>query len=66
MWQNYFGPQTKIIGIDVDPMCKQYESNNTKVYIGDQTDENFLKFVIDDNERPDIIIDDGGIPAINK
>ena len=60
MWKNYFGPQINIIGIDIDPICKQYESNNTKIYIGDQTDENFLKSILNENEKPDIIIDDGG------
>ena len=60
MWQNYFGPQTNIIGIDIDPVCKQYENNNTKIYIGDQANENFLKSILNVNEKPDIIIDDGG------
>ena len=60
MWQNYFGPQTSIIGIDIDPTCKQYENNNTKIYIGDQANENFLKSILNENEKPDIIIDDGG------
>ena len=60
MWQNYFGPQINIIGIDIDPACKQYENNNTKIYIGDQTNENFLKSIFNENEKPDIIIDDGG------
>ncbi len=60
MWQNYFGPQAKIIGIDIDPHCKQYETDNIKIYIGDQTDENFLRSIINENEYPEIIIDDGG------
>ena len=60
MWESYFGAQVKIIGVDINPICKQYENNNTKIYIDDQTNENFLKSIFDENERPDIIIDDGG------
>ena len=41
-------------------MCTQYESSNTKIYIGDQTDESFLKSILNENEKPDIIIDDRG------
>ena len=60
MWKSYFDPQTKIIGIDIDPACKQYETKNTKIYIGDQTDVSFLQSILNENEKPDIIIDDGG------
>ena len=60
MWQNYFGNKANLIGIDIDPACKKFENNNTKVYIGDQTNENFLRSILNENENPDIIIDDGG------
>lgn len=60
LWRNYFGSQAKIIGLDIDPSCKQYESENTKVYIGDQKDKNFLRSILIENGSPDIIIDDGG------
>ncbi len=60
MWQNYFGEQINLIGIDIDPGCKKFEEKNIKIYIGDQTDEKFLLSVLNDNEKPEIIIDDGG------
>ena len=25
MWKNYFGKDAKIIGVDIDPRCKQFE-----------------------------------------
>ena len=60
MWQNYFSADSLIVGIDIIPKCKKYEKDNIKVYIGDQTDKNFLNSVIKDIGKPDIIIDDGG------
>ena len=60
MWQKYFGPQAKIIGIDINPDCKKFERENIKIYIGDQTNEDFLHSILVDNDKPDIIIDDGG------
>ena len=60
MWQKYFGPQAKIIGIDINPECIEFERENIKIYIGDQTNEDFLHSVLIDNDKPNIIIDDGG------
>ena len=60
MWNNYFGSQINIVGIDIDPSCKQYEDKNIKIYIGDQTDQDFLQSVLKENDNPNIIIDDGG------
>ena len=60
MWQNYFSPDSLIVGIDIIPICKKFEKDNIKIYIGDQTDKNFLSSVIKNIGRPDIIIDDGG------
>ena len=59
MWSKYFGPMTKIIGIDIDPTCKQHEQNNVSVRIGDQSDPQFLQSVIDEFGVPDIVLDDG-------
>jgi hypothetical protein len=50
---------TKIIGIDIDPNCKQHEHNNVSVRIGDQSDPQFLQSIIDEFGVPDIVLDDG-------
>ena len=26
MWQRYFGPMARIVGIDIDPACKAHEA----------------------------------------
>jgi hypothetical protein len=40
MWREYF-PNATIVGIDINPECKSYESERIKIYIGDQNDDNF-------------------------
>ena len=34
MWQDYFGRESQIIGIDVKPECKDYEEYNIEIFIG--------------------------------
>ena len=60
MWHHYFGPGTRVIGIDVDPQCRQFEDTATTILIGDQADRNFLATVRDQVSHIDILIDDGG------
>lgn len=60
MWKSYFGPRARIIGIDIDPACKQYEEENIEIYIGSQADPVFIKDLFTKIPRPDIILDDGG------
>ena len=59
MWQRYFGSFATIVGIDINPECKQYEENEIKVCIGDQKDKGFLQSVIAQYGAPDIVLDDG-------
>lgn len=60
MWRNYFGDKAKIYGMDINPNCKQHEDENTKVFIGSQSDREFLKKVKSEIPPIDILIDDGG------
>jgi hypothetical protein len=60
MWEDYF-ENSKIFAIDIDEKCMKYESDRTKIFIGDQADRNFLDDVIAKIGRSiDIAIDDGG------
>lgn len=59
MWRDYFGPTTHIFGIGNNPNAKQHEDIATKIFIGDQQDRNFLRSVIQEIGRPDVVIDDG-------
>jgi 23S rRNA U2552 (ribose-2'-O)-methylase RlmE/FtsJ len=60
MWKDYFGPKAKIFGVDVNPLCKQFEEDQIKIFIGDQADKTFLARLKKEMPRLDIILDDGG------
>lgn len=60
MWRDYFGEEAKIFAIDINPLCKQFETINTKIFIGSQEDRKFLKYVKSQVPKFDILIDDGG------
>lgn len=61
MWKEYFGKGATIVGIDIEPNCKQYEnkSENIFVEIGNQSDLRFLDSVLEKYGIPNIVIDDG-------
>jgi len=60
MWKNYFGPKAKIYGIDIDPECKKFEEENIEIFIGSQSDKQFLSKLKQEIPPIDILIDDGG------
>lgn len=60
MWRNYFGENALIYGIDINPECKQFETENIKIFIGSQEDPEFLQYVKSQIPKIDILIDDGG------
>lgn len=60
MWKDYFGPKARIIGVDINPACKQFEEDQIEIVIGSQEDPRFLKQLADFSGPIDILIDDGG------
>jgi hypothetical protein len=61
MWREYLHPKSVIVGIDIDPDCKQFEDpeNNVHVRIGGQQDATFLQEVNSEFGPFDVILDDG-------
>ena len=59
MWKRYFGPHARIIGLDIDANCKQFEEDQIEIRIGAQQDVDFLQSVVDEFGPPDIVLDDG-------
>jgi len=60
IWQEFFGPNSRIIGVDLNPKCKKFEDKNIKIYIGSQSSESFWTNLFNEEGKVDIIIDDGG------
>lgn len=60
MWREYFGPGCRVVGVDVEPLCRRFEDETTTILIGDQADRAFLASIRERFPRIDIIIDDGG------
>jgi SAM-dependent methyltransferase len=60
MWEEYF-PSARISAIDINEKCLRYQSERSRVFIGDQADRDFLLQVVDaSGGHFDVIIDDGG------
>ena len=57
-WKDYFY-RSNILGVDINPDCKQYEEERITVEIGSQADGNFLSRVWQQYGPFDMILDDG-------
>lgn len=60
MWKNYFGKDAKIVGVDINPNCKQLEEEQISIEIGSQEDPKFWAAFKEKYPRVDILLDDGG------
>ncbi|MFT9435621.1 MAG: hypothetical protein ABF592_03480, partial [Acetobacter syzygii] len=61
LWKNFFGEGCFILGIDLNEQCLKYQSPDENIFveIGDQSNKEFLKHIVDRYGPFDIIIDDG-------
>ena len=65
MWEYYFtknNPDAKIniYGIDIDERTKEVDGGRIKIFIGSQSDRDFLRKIKSEIPKIDILIDDGG------
>lgn len=60
MWREYFGPSARIIGIDLNPVAKDWEKFGFEIHIGDQSDSGFWDSFYKEVGPIDVLIDDGG------
>ena len=59
MWKAFFGPGSKIIGIDIKPDCKAHEEEDIEVFIGSQDDPAVIDRIFSKYPTVDIVLDDG-------
>lgn len=60
MWREYFGPQARIIGVDLNPAAKKWEKDGFEIYIGSQSDPAFWQSLFASVGNVDVVLDDGG------
>jgi cephalosporin hydroxylase len=60
MWREFFGPQARIIGLDLNPGAKKWEAEGFEIFIGSQSDPEFWKSVMAQVGEVDLVLDDGG------
>jgi len=41
MWQDFFGKNARIIGVDLNPEATKWREHGFEIFIGDQSDSNF-------------------------
>ncbi|MGA8031223.1 MAG: class I SAM-dependent methyltransferase, partial [Casimicrobiaceae bacterium] len=37
MWKSYFGPQTRLVGVDINPRARKFADEQVDIVIGDQS-----------------------------
>lgn len=60
MWRDFFGPNARIIGVDLNPNAKKWETHGFEIYIGNQSDPNFWSKFCSEVGNLDVVLDDGG------
>ncbi|WP_255140925.1 class I SAM-dependent methyltransferase [Synechococcus sp. Lug-A] len=59
MWKEYFGPGAQVLGLDINPECKQHEGEGVDIFIGSQDDPAVIERILSRYPRIDIVLDDG-------
>jgi hypothetical protein len=60
MWRDFFGPQARIIGVDLNPLAKRWEQDGFEIFIGSQSSPQFWDEFYDTVGMVDVLLDDGG------
>lgn len=59
MWREYLGPDSTVIGLDINPDCLQHQEEGIEIFIGSQDDPAVIEAIFNKHHRLDVVIDDG-------
>jgi len=59
MWREYLGPNSTVIGLDINPDCLQHQEDGIEIFIGSQDDPAVIEAIFTKHPRLDVVIDDG-------
>ena len=60
VWKNYFGPKSKVVGVDIDRNAQRSYGSGIQVVIGSQKSKSVLEHVVQMLDgQVDVVIDDG-------
>lgn len=60
MWREFFGPQARIVGIDLNPVARKWEADGFEILVGSQSDPAFWRDALARIGEIDVVLDDGG------
>lgn len=60
LMREYLGQQARIVGVDIDPACRDLERFGHEIHIGSLSDRGFLQALCSRLDPLDIVLDDGG------
>ena len=63
IWKKWLGPLARIVTIDIQDLCKQFEDEQVVVRIGSQADPRFLASLVEEFGAFDAVLDDGSHQA---
>jgi hypothetical protein len=66
MWSRFFGPQARLVGVDIDPVAMISAGEQYTVVIADQADPEAMRKLAEKHGPFDVVIDDGGHSMIQQ
>jgi hypothetical protein len=60
MWREFFGPEARIIGVELNPGALKWQEHGFEIHIGSQADPNFWAEFFKKVGPIDLLLDDGG------
>jgi cephalosporin hydroxylase len=66
VWRDYLGAQAVIHGIDIDPRCATIREPGITVHVGDASDPQLLRRVVQEMGGVDVVVDDASHLGVHQ